>query len=241
MRRRARRPARAGGRRRSSRCGGGEGRLVLASWTLDARGCTTARHPARALRRASLGDRPTQLHACARASSSLPTMRDRRPRADHPVLRRARVADGGRAWRRPTSTRRQFDRYRATAPHRFLIPAEATRTRLARAGADRRRTRWTQSAWLDTVPRLCARRARRRGRTSSSKLFDQGSSAAAALVDDPAGGCGERHRLPRPTDGATAYGWFVLASFSGPSTRRSPWGSRSRCSAGTTGSPWVFS
>src|SRR5450631_939059 len=107
----------------------------------------------------------------------------------------------------------EFERFRSNGPHRFLIPPDATRA----ASLDLEMTvehRWTQSAWLDTVPVLAPGE---RGDTQYAfvSTFDQGSAAAALsmilLV-------GVAYALVFLSDRKrSAFGWFVLASFSGAS------------------------
>ncbi len=106
-----------------------------------------------------------------------------------------------------------FERYRSNGPHRFVIPAVATQGE----GLDLEMKvdhRWTQSGWLDTVPRLS------RGERGDSMYgfvtsFNQGSTAAAAamiLLISVAYGMvyfADRRR--------SAYGWFVAASVAGVS------------------------
>jgi len=106
-----------------------------------------------------------------------------------------------------------FERYRSNGPHRFVIPAMATQT----GGLDLAMTvehRWTQSGWLDTVPRLSLgeRGDAMYGFVTS---FNRGSTAAAAsmiLLISVAYGMvyfADRRR--------SAYGWFVAASVAGVS------------------------
>lgn len=104
-----------------------------------------------------------------------------------------------------------FERYRSVGPHRFVIPEAATR-----AGAlDLEMTvshRWTQSGWLDTVPRLS------RGEHGDAlyafvSSFDSGSAAAAlGMILLMALAYGIVYLADQRR---SAYGWFVLASVSG--------------------------
>jgi predicted Ser/Thr protein kinase len=106
-----------------------------------------------------------------------------------------------------------FERYRSDGPHRFVIPAAATGT----GALDLEMTvehRWTQSGWLDTVPRLSGGE-RGDGLYAAVTSFNRGSAAAAAamiLLVTVAYGIiylADRRR--------SAYGWFVLASLAGVS------------------------
>jgi serine/threonine-protein kinase len=106
-----------------------------------------------------------------------------------------------------------FERYRSDGPHRFVIPAAVTQT----GALDLEMTvqhRWTQSGWLDTVPRLGVGE-RGDGLYAFVSSFDRGSAAAAAsmiLLVTVAYGIvylADRRR--------SAYGWFVAASLCGVS------------------------
>jgi serine/threonine-protein kinase len=106
-----------------------------------------------------------------------------------------------------------FERYRSDGPHRFVIPATATQTGALDLEM-KVQHRWTQSGWLDTVPRLSLGE-RGDGLYAFVSSFDLGSAAAAAsmiLLVSVAYGIvylADRRR--------SAYGWFVLASVCGAS------------------------
>ncbi|HEY3815721.1 MAG TPA: serine/threonine-protein kinase [Polyangiaceae bacterium] len=191
-------------------CGGGEPErpLMLPSWTLEAHGQTTPLSlPAHF--DGLLGDRPARYTLRTRAELP-PGMRDRDLALTIPyfaALTSLRV-DGRDLLDLDSG---QLDRYRGTGAHRFVVPAAATR------GGDLAleltvEHRWTQSAWLDTVPRLSADPAGDSGYVFV-KLFDQGSAAAGLamlLLVGFANGIvflADRRR--------TAYGWFTVASFTG--------------------------
>jgi predicted Ser/Thr protein kinase len=106
-----------------------------------------------------------------------------------------------------------IERYRGNGPHRFLVPARATADGALDLDMTVQHT-WTQSGWLDTVPRLTT--DLRGGSTYVAvSMFNEASSAAALammLLVGVAYGLvflADRRR--------TAYGWFALASFSGAS------------------------
>jgi serine/threonine-protein kinase len=106
-----------------------------------------------------------------------------------------------------------FERYRSNGPHRFVIPAVATQ-REALDLEMRVDHRWTQSGWMDTVPRLSLGE-RGDAMYASVVSFNRGSTAAAAsmiLLVTVAYGVvylADRRR--------SAYGWFVAASLAGAS------------------------
>ena len=107
----------------------------------------------------------------------------------------------------------EFERFRSNGQHRFLVPAEATHG----GSLDLQMTvahRWTQSAWFDTVPVL-APGERGDAAYAFVSTFDQGSAAAAlSMILLVAAAYGIVYLSDRRR---SAYGWFVLASFSGSS------------------------
>ena len=104
-----------------------------------------------------------------------------------------------------------LDRFRSAGQHRFLIPAADTRDGKLALRMTVEHT-WTQSAWLDTVPRLSTDPAGDAGYVFV-KLFDQGSAAAGLamlLLVGFANGIvflADRRRA--------VYGWFTLSAFAG--------------------------
>jgi serine/threonine-protein kinase len=190
-------------------CGGGVERpLMLSSWTLEANGLTTPLSlPAHY--DSLLGDQPTRY--TLRTRTELPPEMQGRDLALTIPYFAALVSlqvDGVVAQDLDAG---QLDRYRSAGAHRFVVPASATRHGdLALELTVEHR--WTQSAWLDTVPRLSPGRAGDSGYVFV-KLFDQGSAAAGLamlLLVGFANGIvflADRRR--------TAYGWFTLASFTG--------------------------
>jgi len=191
-------------------CGGGEAErpLMLSSWTLEANGLTTPLSlPAHF--DSLLGDHPMRYALRTRAEVP-PEMQGQELALTIPYFA-ALVSlhvDGVEAQDLDAA---QLDRYRGTGAHRFVIPAEATRR--GELGLELTvEHRWTQSAWLDTVPRLSPGRAGDSGYVFV-KLFDQGSAAAGLamlLLVGFANGIvflADRRR--------TAYGWFTVASFLG--------------------------
>ena len=190
-------------------CGGGTERpLMLASWTLEANGLTTPLSlPAHY--DALLGDHPMRYTLRTRAELP-PEMQGRDLALTIPYFAAlvALQVDGVEAQDLDAA---QLDRYRGTGAHRFVIPAGATRRRELALELTVEHT-WTQSAWLDTVPRVSPGRAGDSGYVFV-KLFDQGSAAAGLamlLLVGFANGIvflADRRR--------TAYGWFTLASFTG--------------------------
>ncbi len=181
---------------------------MLSSWTLEANGLTTPLSlPAHF--DSLLGDHPTRYTLRTRADLP-PEMRDRELALTIPyfaALVSLRV-DGLEAQDLDAA---QLDRYRGTGAHRFVIPAAATRSGELTLDLTVEH-RWTQSAWLDTVPRLSPGRAGDSGYVFV-KLFDEGSAAAGLamlLLVGFANGIvflADRRR--------TAYGWFTVASFTG--------------------------
>jgi serine/threonine-protein kinase len=104
-----------------------------------------------------------------------------------------------------------LERYRSNGPHRFVIPAAATQT----GALDLELTvqhRWTQSGWLDSIPRLS------RGERGDSlygliSTFNRGSAvAAAAMIQLVCLAYGLLYLADRRR---TAYAWFVVASICG--------------------------
>ncbi|HEX3343333.1 MAG TPA: hypothetical protein VHS09_02120, partial [Polyangiaceae bacterium] len=190
-------------------CGGAPERpLMVPDWTLEAGGLTT-RLSLPAHFDALLGDHPGRY--TLRTEVALPAeMRGRELALTIPYFA-ALVAlrvDGTELLDLDAGV---LDRYRGAGAHRFVVPASAT------GGQDLPleltvEHRWTQSGWLDTVPRLSAGRAGDSGYVFV-KLFDQGSAAAGLamlLLVGFANGIvflADRRR--------TAYGWFTVASFTG--------------------------
>jgi serine/threonine-protein kinase len=104
-----------------------------------------------------------------------------------------------------------LERYRSNGPHRFVIPIAATR-----AGAldleMRVQHRWTQSGWLDSVPRL-SRGERGDALYGLISTFNRGSAvAAAAMIQLVCLAYGLLYLADRRR---TAYAWFVGASVCG--------------------------
>jgi serine/threonine-protein kinase len=105
----------------------------------------------------------------------------------------------------------EFDRFRSTGPHRYVIPASATHSDSLLLELDVDHT-WTQSAWLDTIPRLTADPRGDDGYVFV-KLFDRWSAGAAFAMVILVGFANlviflnDRRR--------TAYGWLAAASFAG--------------------------
>ena len=181
---------------------------MLASWTLEANGLTTPLSlPSHY--DALLGEHPTRYTLRTRAELP-PEMQGRDLALTIPYFAAlvSLQVDGVEAQDLDAA---QLDRYRGTGAHRFVIPAAATR-RGELALELTVEHRWTQSGWLDTVPRLSPGRAGDSGYVFV-KLFDQGSAAAGLamlLLVGFANGIvflADRRR--------TAYGWFTLASFTG--------------------------
>ena len=190
-------------------CGGAaQPPLMLSSWTLETGGLTTPLSlPAHF--DALLGDHPSRYTLRTRAALP-PEMQGHDLALTIPYFAAlvSLQVDGVEAEDLDAG---QLDRYRGAGAHRFVIPASATRhgdVGLVLTVEHR----WTQSAWLDTVPRLSP------GRDGDSgyvfvKLFDQGSAAAGfamLLLVGFANGIvflADRRR--------TAYGWFTIASFTG--------------------------
>jgi len=110
----------------------------------------------------------------------------------------------------PDSDASPFETYRAVGAHRFLIPADVTRTGSLDLALDVNH-RWTQSAWLDTVPRLAGANG---GRDYALVATFNQASACAALAMNLLVSIvyallylADRRR--------TEYGWFSLASIAG--------------------------
>ncbi len=104
-----------------------------------------------------------------------------------------------------------LERYRSNGPHRFVIPAAATRTGALDLQL-RVQHRWTQSGWLDSVPRLSRGE---RGDTLYGVIstFNRGSAvAAAAMILLVCLAYGLLYLADRRR---TAYAWFVVASICG--------------------------
>jgi predicted Ser/Thr protein kinase len=181
---------------------------MLSAWTLEATGLTTPLSlPAHF--DSLLGDHPTRYTLRTRVDLP-PEMRDRELALTIPyfaALVSLRV-DGLESQDLDAA---QLDRYRGTGAHRFVIPAAATGSGELTLDLTVEH-RWTQSAWLDTVPRLSPGRAGDSGYVFV-KLFDEGSAAAGLamlLLVGFANGIvflADRRR--------TAYGWFTVASFTG--------------------------
>jgi hypothetical protein len=182
--------------------------LMLPSWTLDVGGLTTPLSlPAHF--DPALGDRPTRYVLRTRVELP-PEMRDRDLALTIPYFAAlvSLSADGVRAEDLDAGA---LERYRGTGPHHFVIPAAETRDGELSLEITVEH-RWTQSAWLDTVPRLSE------GSEGDSgyvfvKLFNQGSEAAALAMLLLVGFANatvflaDRRRTP--------YGWFAVASFLG--------------------------
>ena len=104
-----------------------------------------------------------------------------------------------------------LERYRSNGPHRFVIPAAATQT--GELDLEMKvQHRWTQSGWLDTVPRLSLGD---RGDTLYGLIstFNRGSAvAAAAMIQLVCVAYGLLYLADRRR---TAYAWFVVASVCG--------------------------
>ncbi|HTQ41862.1 MAG TPA: serine/threonine-protein kinase [Polyangiaceae bacterium] len=181
---------------------------MLPSWTLDAGGVTTPLSLPAHFDRA-LGDRPTRYLLRTRVELP-PDMRDRDLALTIPYFA-ALVSLSAGGVKAEDLDAGALERYRGAGPHRFVIPAAETRDGELSLEMTVEH-RWTQSAWLDTVPRLSE------GRDGDSgyvfvKLFNEGSDAAALamlVVVGFANGIiflADRRR--------TAYGWFTGASFLG--------------------------
>ena len=189
-------------------CGGGGRTLMLPSWTLDVGGITTPLSlPAHF--DAAVGDRPTRYTLRTRVELP-PDMRHRGLAFTIPYFAAlvSLSADGVRAEDLDAGA---LERYRGTGPHRFVIPAAATGDGELSLELTVEH-RWTQSAWLDTVPRLSEGRAGDPGYVFV-KLFNQGSDAAALamlLLVGFANGI-----IFLADRGRTVYGWFTAASFLG--------------------------
>lgn len=191
-------------------CGGGSGGVALSTWTLayDGGGGPIDL-PAHFDRR--LGDRPQRY--LLRTHVELPDAMRGRALAltiDYFGGLASLRANGVEA---PDAEADSIEVYRSDGAHRFLVPAQAT----AGGSVDLEMTvdhRWTQSGWFDTVPRLSL------GESGDPlyrfvSAFNRGSALAALsmiLLVGLANGVvylADRRRV--------AYGWFVLASFSGGS------------------------
>ena len=189
-------------------CGGGGRTLMLPSWTLDVGGITTPLSlPAHF--DAAVGDRPTRYTLRTRVELP-PDMRHRGLAFTIPYFAAlvSLSADGVKAEDLDAGA---LERYRGTGPHRFVIPAAATGDGELSLELTVEH-RWTQSAWLDTVPRLSEGRAGDSGYVFV-KLFNQGSDAAALamlLLVGFANGI-----IFLADRGRTVYGWFTAASFLG--------------------------
>jgi serine/threonine-protein kinase len=189
---------------------GGEVSIPVEHWTLDAQ---DVHHPLTlpAHFDRELGDRPQQYTLDATVPLP-PAMRGRRLALTIPYFGGlASLRAGG--LEAPDVDASAFERYRSNGAHRYLIPPEATGGSALelRLAVDHR---WTQSAWLDTVPVLSLGE-RGDSQYALVSTFDQGSAAAALsmilLV-------GVAYGLVYLFDRTRAvYGWFVLASFSGAS------------------------
>jgi len=189
---------------------GGDGSVYLPSWTLEhggtSRPLTLPAHFDR-----DLGDAAGSyvLHTHVALPSQ---MRGRRVALSIPyfVALVSLRADGFDC---PDVDASPVERYRGNGPHRFLVPAQATADGALDLDMTVRHT-WTQSGWLDTVPRLTTDL---RGGPAyvAITMFNEASSAAALammLLVGIAYGLvflADRRR--------SAYGWFALASFSGAS------------------------
>jgi serine/threonine-protein kinase len=189
-------------------CGGSGHSLLLPAWTLDAGGAATPLSlPAHF--DAQLGDHPGRY--ALRTHVELPAeLRGRDLALTIPYFAAlvSLRANGAESLDLEAGV---MERYRGDGPHRFIIPAAATRDGQLdlEMMVDHR---WTQSGWLDTVPRLSAGHEGDRGFVLV-KLFDRSSAAAGLamlLLVGFANGIvflADRRR--------SAYGWFTLASFTG--------------------------
>jgi Protein kinase domain/7TM diverse intracellular signalling len=191
-------------------CGSGPPAMSLGDWTLEAPGVSRPLSlPAHFDR--DLGDVETR-YTLATDVELPPDMRGRPLALTIPYFTgivSLRV-DGQEV---PDLDTGSLDRYRSAGQHRFLLPAAATRDGRVKLTMAVEHT-WTQSAWLDTVPRLSADPAGDPGYVFV-KLFDQGSAAAALamlLLVGFANGIvflADRRRV--------VYGWFTLSAFAGAS------------------------
>jgi serine/threonine-protein kinase len=189
-------------------CGGGQHPILLASWTLDTGGETTPLTlPAHFDQR--VGDQPK--HFALRTRVDLPPeMQGRLLALTIPYFTGLATlrANGVEV---PDLDATELDRFRSVGAHRYVIPAEATRSESLALELDVDHT-WTQSAWVDTVPRLTADPRGDAGYVFV-KLFDRWSTGAALAMILLVGFANlvvflnDRRR--------TAYGWFALASFAG--------------------------
>ena len=181
---------------------------MLSSWTLDVGGVTSPLSlPAHFDR--TVGDHPT-LYTLRTDAAIPPDMRGDELALTIPYFA-ALVSLRADGVVLPDLDSSPLDRSRGTGPHHFVIPAAATEDGVVHLElvVDHR---WTQSAWLDTVPRFS------RGSTGDAgyvfvKLFNDWSAAAALamiLLVGFANGIiflADRRR--------SAYGWFTLSSFLG--------------------------
>jgi serine/threonine-protein kinase len=191
-------------------CGDGRQPVMLADWTLDAGG-----EPARLTLPAHfdqrVGDEPKRY--ALRTRVELPPDMHGRPLAlTIPYFTGiARLRANGVPVADADAT--ELDRTRSVGAHRYVIPTAALPGAALDLELDVDHT-WTQSAWLDTIPRLTTDP---RGDTGYVvvKLFDRWSaSAGLAMILLVGFAYGIIYLNDRRRSG---YGWFTLASFAGAS------------------------
>lgn len=188
-------------------CGGGPSPAMIATWTLDAPGVhetiTAPKHFDR-----ELGDH--EQHYTLSARADVPAELRGKPMALAIPYFSGRATLRANGVDAPDLDASPFETYRAVGAHRFLVPADVTRAGALDLVLDVDH-RWTQSAWLDTVPRL----ADASGGSDYVLVatFNQASAGAALamiLLVSIAYGLiylSDRRR--------TAYGWFCLSSIAG--------------------------
>jgi predicted Ser/Thr protein kinase len=187
-------------------CGGGT-TVPVATWALDAQGVhetiTVPKHFDR-----ELGDH--EQHYTLRTSAEVPAELRGKPVALAIPYFAGRATLRANGVDAPDLDVTEFDRYRSVGPHRFLVPGDVTRAGTLDLVLDVDH-RWTQSAWLDTVPRL----ADASGGTEYALVttFNQASAGAAlAMILLVAVAYGLIYLSDRRR---TAYGWFCLSSLAG--------------------------
>jgi len=187
-------------------CSGGT-TVPIATWTLDAPGVheiiTAPKHFDR-----ELGDH--EQHFTLSAHTDVPTELRGQPVALAIPYFAGRATLRANGVDAPDLDASSFETYRAVGAHRFLVPADATRGGTLDLVLDVDH-RWTQSAWLDTVPRLAA--ANGGGDYALVATFNQASAdAALAMILLVAVAYGLIFLADRRR---AAYGWFCLSSLAG--------------------------
>jgi serine/threonine-protein kinase len=184
---------------------GGDRVLMLPAWSLDAGGATTTVVlPAHFEARVGAGPAAYTLRTTALLP---PDLRDRALTLaiPHFAARASLRANGLEA---PELEASPLERYRGLGPRLFLVPADATRadTLDLELAVDHR---WTQSAWLDTVPRLSADRGGDSGFTAVTAFRSASASAGLAMLVLVAVAYGVVFLADRRR---AVFGWFALES-----------------------------